>query len=113
MVGKAPANVSSPSNMVYDDKSSIDDASTINEEALVTPSLKVKRVDHYYSKWSKSWKYRVTMALANTLYVLKRFVWQNTSSKVSMESVPMLSRADNDPWKDYLFGTSTQHTLFL
>ncbi|KAF5368050.1 hypothetical protein D9758_004441 [Tetrapyrgos nigripes] len=73
---------------VFDDKAStIDDASTIKEEALVPPSLKVKRVDHYYSKWSKGWKYR------------------NTSSKVTVETLPMLGRGagDNDPWKDYLF----------
>lgn len=25
-------------------------------------SLKVKRVDHYYSKWSKTWKYRVSVS---------------------------------------------------
>jgi len=35
-------------------------ASTIvREELLPVPSLKVKRVDHYYSRWGKTWKYRV------------------------------------------------------
>jgi hypothetical protein len=31
----------------------------VREEPLPVPSLKVKRVDHYYSRWTKSWKYRV------------------------------------------------------
>ncbi|KAF6758888.1 P-loop containing nucleoside triphosphate hydrolase protein [Ephemerocybe angulata] len=43
------------------------------------------RVDNYYSRWSKSWKYR------------------NTSSKVAVESVPVLSGGQNDQWKDYSF----------
>ena len=35
-------------------------ASTIIQaEPLPTPSLKIKRVDNYYSRWSKSWTYRV------------------------------------------------------
>lgn len=60
-------------------------STVIREEPLTPPSLKIKRVDHYYSRWSKGWKYR------------------NTSSKVTVESVPMLRSGDNDPWKDYSF----------
>jgi len=30
-------------------------------ESTAPPSLKVKRVDHYYSRWSKAWKYRVSI----------------------------------------------------
>jgi hypothetical protein len=29
------------------------------KESIPIPSLKVKRVDNYYSRWSKAWKYRV------------------------------------------------------
>lgn len=35
-------------------------ASTIvKDEELPAPALKVKRLDYYYSRWSKGWKYRV------------------------------------------------------
>ncbi|RDB27282.1 ATPase family AAA domain-containing protein 3B [Hypsizygus marmoreus] len=54
-------------------------------EPLPAPSLKVKRVDHYYSKWSKTWKYR------------------NMNSKVTVEIIPILQSGVNDPWKDYSF----------
>lgn len=43
----------------YDDKDDESKASTVVREDLAPPSLKVKRVDHYYSKWYKGWKYRV------------------------------------------------------
>ena len=33
---------------------------TEQQEALPIPSLKIKRVDNYYSRWSKGWKYRVS-----------------------------------------------------
>ncbi|KAG2024096.1 hypothetical protein CC2G_001684 [Coprinopsis cinerea AmutBmut pab1-1] len=53
---------------------------------LPAPSLKVKRVDNYYSRWSKSWKYR------------------NTSSKVVVEAPPLLqSGGNNDQWREYSF----------
>lgn len=29
------------------------------DATLAPPTLKVKRVDYYYSRWSKEWKYRV------------------------------------------------------
>ncbi|RXW20918.1 hypothetical protein EST38_g4942 [Candolleomyces aberdarensis] len=55
------------------------------KEALPIPSLKVKRVDNYYSRWSKAWKYR------------------NTSAKVAVETIPVLSGGSNDQWKDFSF----------
>ncbi|KAE9402944.1 P-loop containing nucleoside triphosphate hydrolase protein [Gymnopus androsaceus JB14] len=75
----------SASTSGYDDKDSDSIASTIVHEAAVPPSLKVKRVDHYYSRWYKAWRYK------------------NMSSLVTVESVPLINRGDGDPWKDYLF----------
>lgn len=45
-------------------ESEIDDTESkaetvVRDEPLPSPSLKVKRVDYYYSRWTKSWKYRV------------------------------------------------------
>ncbi|KAF9258542.1 P-loop containing nucleoside triphosphate hydrolase protein [Marasmius fiardii PR-910] len=48
------------------------------------PSLKIKKVDHYYSKWSKEWKYR------------------NTSSKITVESGRIMGRASG-MWKEFNF----------
>lgn len=54
---------------------------------LAPPNLKVKRVDHYYSRWSKSWKYR------------------NTGDKIIPEPVPVgaTTTAVNDPWGSFCF----------
>ena len=53
---------------------------------LAPPNLKVKRVDHYFSTWSKSWKYR------------------NTGSNVVAEAVrPVGNGTDNDPWANFCF----------
>ncbi|KAF8797499.1 P-loop containing nucleoside triphosphate hydrolase protein [Phlegmacium glaucopus] len=61
-------------------------ASTIlRGEPLPVPSLKVKHVDHYYSRWSKSWKYRTT------------------SSKYTVETIPIMQSNSNDVWKDFSF----------
>ncbi|ESK83372.1 p-loop containing nucleoside triphosphate hydrolase protein [Moniliophthora roreri MCA 2997] len=65
------------------------DAIAAQSEVLAPSSLKIKRVDHYYSKWYKDWRYR------------------NTSSNVTAESIPILSRGANDPWKDFSFIFST------
>ncbi|KAF9256971.1 P-loop containing nucleoside triphosphate hydrolase protein [Marasmius fiardii PR-910] len=54
------------------------------EETLEPPSLKVKRVDHYYSRWSRQWKYR------------------NTSSKIIVEPGPTVARV-NGMWKEFNF----------
>ncbi|KAJ3560415.1 hypothetical protein NP233_g10853 [Leucocoprinus birnbaumii] len=62
-----------------------------NVAELAPPSLKIKRVDYYYSWWTRAWKYR------------------NTSAKIAVESAPPGASAaatgkdGNDPWKDYLF----------
>ncbi|KAJ4467256.1 P-loop containing nucleoside triphosphate hydrolase protein [Lentinula aciculospora] len=69
----------------YDEKDTDSTASTVVQEAATPPSLKIKRVDHYYSRWYKAWKYK------------------NTSSVITVESVPLINRMENDPWKDYLF----------
>ncbi|EMD36702.1 hypothetical protein CERSUDRAFT_136948 [Gelatoporia subvermispora B] len=55
---------------------------------LPAPTLKVKRVDHYYSGWYKTWRYR------------------NTSSKATPEANhPYAAAATNttDPWQGYCF----------
>lgn len=64
-----------------------------NRDALTLPSpnLKIKKVDYYWSSWSKTWKYK------------------NTGSKVTPDSVgfgSMLtspSTASNDPWQGFCF----------
>lgn len=53
---------------------------------LPSPSLKIKKVDYYWSSWSKTWKYK------------------NTGSRItpdSMGSSP--SAAANDPWQGFCF----------
>ncbi|TFK23738.1 P-loop containing nucleoside triphosphate hydrolase protein [Coprinopsis marcescibilis] len=56
------------------------------DDSLPSPSTKIKRVDNYYSRWSKTWKYR------------------NTSSKVVVEAPPVLgSGSGNDQWRDCSF----------
>ena len=42
------------------------------DEDLPVPSLKVKRVDHYYSRWSRQWKYRVKLLLCEICMAVKR-----------------------------------------
>ncbi|KAJ7615508.1 hypothetical protein FB45DRAFT_244515 [Roridomyces roridus] len=60
-------------------------ATTVGNEVLAPAATKVKKVDFYYSRWSKAWKYR------------------NTSAKVTVETLPVLSSGSNDPWKDFSF----------
>lgn len=52
---------------------------------LPLPSLKVKRVDYYYSRWSKSWKYK------------------NTGEKVTPETIPVGASSGNDQWAAFCF----------
>ena len=53
---------------------------------LPPPNLKVKRLDYYYSRWSKSWKYK------------------NMGEKVTPEMAPVGAHsAGNDPWQGYCF----------
>ncbi|KIY63466.1 P-loop containing nucleoside triphosphate hydrolase protein [Cylindrobasidium torrendii FP15055 ss-10] len=74
----------SPAESFSADDTQSETSTVLQEPALVPPSLKVKKVDSYYSRWSKSWKYR------------------NTGSRVTPEG-PFLRTGDNDPWKDYSF----------
>jgi hypothetical protein len=54
--------------------------------SLPPPNLKVKRVDYYYSRWSKTWKYK------------------NMGDKVTPEMVPIGgSSGGNDQWQQYCF----------
>ncbi|KAI0366558.1 P-loop containing nucleoside triphosphate hydrolase protein [Pilatotrama ljubarskyi] len=53
---------------------------------LSAPNLKIKRVDNYWSTWSKGWKYR------------------NTGSGISAEAVrPVGNGIGNDPWQNFCF----------
>lgn len=45
----------------------------VREEPLPVPSLKVKRVDHYYSRWTKSWKYRVTVSFHPSAFSIAHY----------------------------------------
>ncbi|KAG6843966.1 hypothetical protein H0H87_011337 [Tephrocybe sp. NHM501043] len=60
-------------------------STVVRDEPLPVPSLKVKRLDHYYSRWSRSWKYR------------------NMNSKIAVETLPMLQSGKDDAWKDCNF----------
>ncbi|KAI0672088.1 P-loop containing nucleoside triphosphate hydrolase protein [Trametes maxima] len=83
--------------VIYDNAEDDEQNST---SALVAPSssngnssppvanLKVKRVDNYYSTWSKAWKYR------------------NSGSNINPEAILTVgngSRDGNDPWQSYCF----------
>lgn len=57
--GSASTDCDDSSDARSESKMSIATA-VVRDEQLPVPSLKVKRVDHYYSKWSKSWKYKVS-----------------------------------------------------
>ncbi|KAJ6587644.1 P-loop containing nucleoside triphosphate hydrolase protein [Mycena vulgaris] len=57
----------------------------MGKEPLPPASSKIKRVDCYYSRWSKGWKYK------------------NMNSKVTVETLPTLGGGNTDPWKDYSF----------
>lgn len=74
----------SPAESFSTDDTQSETSTVLQEPTLVAPSLKVKKVDFYYSRWSKSWKYR------------------NTGSRIAPEG-PFLKTGDNDPWKDYSF----------
>ncbi|KAI0340295.1 P-loop containing nucleoside triphosphate hydrolase protein [Trametopsis cervina] len=54
--------------------------------SLPPPNLKVKRVDYYYSRWTKTWKYK------------------NMGDKVTPEMLPIgSSSGSNDQWAQYCF----------
>ncbi|KAJ7436913.1 hypothetical protein B0H11DRAFT_636832 [Mycena galericulata] len=82
-LAKSP-KASGSSSPFYDDSES--KVSTIvRDEPLPPASSTIKRVDYFYSRWSKGWKYK------------------NMNSKVTVETVPILGGGGNDPWKDYSF----------
>ncbi|KAI0922719.1 hypothetical protein AcV5_009616 [Taiwanofungus camphoratus] len=62
-------------------------AALLNAVPPPVPNLKVKRVDFYYSNWTKSWKYR------------------SSSSKVTPEMIRPMGNGvnDSDPWQSYCF----------
>jgi len=47
--------------IALDDDAKSATSTVVRDELAPVPSLKVKRVDYYYSRWTKSWKYRVTL----------------------------------------------------
>lgn len=76
-----------------DNASSVVGHGSSSTTALLTPSatlpppnLKIKRLDYYYSRWSKSWKYK------------------NMGDKVTPEmTIIGASSSGNDPWQSYCF----------
>ncbi|PPR04913.1 hypothetical protein CVT24_007157 [Panaeolus cyanescens] len=68
-----------------DDESEVSTSTVTKDEPMPVPSLKVKRVDYYYSRWSKGWKYR------------------NTSPHITVERLPVMSSGTNDQWRDFSF----------
>lgn len=65
LVKTGSTSSSSPATYRPDEKSVEDDSrssvsTVVREEGpVLVPSLKIKRVDYYYSRWTKSWKYKV------------------------------------------------------
>ncbi|KAF7323754.1 AAA domain-containing protein [Mycena kentingensis (nom. inval.)] len=80
---KTPRPSSSLSEQDDDAESKV--STIVREDPLPLASTKIKRVDYYYSRWGKQWKYR------------------NMSSKVTVETLPVLGSGNNDPWKEYSF----------
>ncbi|KAJ7187839.1 hypothetical protein C8R46DRAFT_878031 [Mycena filopes] len=68
-----------------DDDAESKTSTIVRDEPLPPASSKIKRVDYFYSRWSKGWKYK------------------NMNSKVTVETLPILGGGSNDPWKDYSF----------
>ncbi|THH32852.1 hypothetical protein EUX98_g1320 [Antrodiella citrinella] len=87
-----PANDSSGSSVHGGNESVAGDISSTTAlvtpaTALPPPTLKVKRVDHYWSSWSKTWKYK------------------NMGAKVNPEGSHLLTTSanGNDPWQAFCF----------
>ncbi|KAF7362807.1 AAA domain-containing protein [Mycena venus] len=77
---KAPTPAPWDNDWVDDSESK---TSTIAEDEPLPPALlKIKRLDYFYSRWSKGWKYRKI----------------NTNTT---DTLPVLPGAPNDQWKDY------------
>jgi hypothetical protein len=59
---KSASSSSSPAfgeKIVEDDAQSVS-STVVRDEPAPVPSLKVKRVDYYYSRWTRAWKYKVS-----------------------------------------------------
>ncbi len=65
--------------------SAVSDDSGITVVPFAPPTLKIKRVDYYYSRWTKGWKYK------------------NMGDKVTPEKVPLGSTSNNDAWQSFCF----------
>lgn len=52
---------------------------------LPPPNLKIKKVDHFYSRWSKKWKY------------------QNSGSNAIPEAMALPVDGRDDPWQNFCF----------
>ena len=80
---KSPSSSSSSSKSpIIDDNDDNRSASTVIQvEPLPTPSLKIKRVDNYFSRWSKSWTYRVR---------LNRHVWHSQLTYIGRIRAPRI-----------------------
>jgi len=75
----------SSSTLAVDEPEKSDTTTPTQQEAAPSPKLKVKRVDYYYSRWSRDWKYR------------------NMNASITVETRPIMKLGDNDPWKDFAF----------
>lgn len=76
-----------PEKATVGDEESTDQATqaTSVQAPAPLPTLKVKKVDHFYSRWSKKWKY------------------QNSGSNVIPELRPLPSDGKDDPWQEFCF----------
>lgn len=74
--GKAP---------LTDSVEQCNESSTTIRGPLPIANLKIKRVDHFYSRWGKKWKY------------------QNSGSDAIPELRTIPSEGKDDPWQQYCF----------
>ncbi|KAK1232481.1 hypothetical protein PQX77_004383 [Marasmius sp. AFHP31] len=84
-MGKKLDDGAGPSFFMEKEDGASENTANAAEEVLEPPSHKIKRVDYYYSRWSREWKYR------------------NTSSKVTVESSNLIGRGSSGMWKDFNF----------
>ncbi|KAJ7264526.1 P-loop containing nucleoside triphosphate hydrolase protein [Mycena haematopus] len=77
---KSP-KASSSSAFEYDEDSESKVSTIARDEPLPAASTKIKRLDYYYSRWSKGWKYKA----------------------LTVETLPVIGGSGNDLWKEYSF----------
>ena len=53
--------IESEKDLLASDNAERSTIASTGQEPLPTPNLKVKRLDFYYSKWSRKWKYQVSL----------------------------------------------------